>query len=267
MNKQKLSASMAALLAILACFLLSAGLLAYYVTSYRPNEFHAQATTVARDFITAQARATYQGNLNASMSATATSRLNQSLYLKTVSSQPILNDPLNQANDSYWEQGSAPNAQCSFTRGAYHAQISSVEQFYPCMLQSNALSDFALQVNMTLIKGEAGGIIFHLTNNVSSYNAYLFTVTLGGSYSLLLLHEGQLKALTQGYSQAINNLLNAPNQLMVISRGNTFLLFVNGQLVDNVSDSTLPSGGIGVFAFAGLDPTDAAFNDALVWKL
>jgi hypothetical protein len=267
MKKQKLSAGMAALLTTLTCFLLNAGGLAYYVTSYHPNAFYAQATTIARTFITAQAQATYQGNLQASMHATATANFNQSLYMQTINSKPILNDSLNLASDPYWEQSSLPGARCIFTRGAYHAQISSEGDFYPCLLQANIFSNFALQVNMTLIKGEAGGIIFHAANEVSSYGAYLFTINMGGIYSLLLIHGGQLKILTQGYSPAINASLNAPNQIMVIAQGHTILLFVNDQLVDSASDNTLTSGAIGVFAFDTLDPTDVAFNNAQIWKL
>ncbi len=267
MDKHTFSARIAALLAALGCVLLSTGLLAYYMTIYRPDEFHAQATTVARNFLTAQARATYQGSLNASMSATVTSRLNQSFYQNTIKSQPALNDPMNQADDPYWEQASTSHGGCSFIRSAYHAQISLEGDFNPCMLQSNPLSDFAFQVNMTLIKGEGAGIIFHSVNGISSYNGYLFMITEGGLYSLALMHANGVKVLTQGYNQAINSSLNASNQLMVIARGNAFLLFVNGQLVDTVSDTTLPSGYIGVFAYDTLDPTDAAFNDAQVWKL
>lgn len=271
MNKHKFSARIAALLAALGCVLLSTGLLAYYITIYRPNEFHAQATAVARNFLTAQAQATYQSNLNASMSATVTSHLNQFFYRNTMSSQPVLNDPLNQTNDPYWEQASTSHGECSFIRSAYHAQVSSEGVFYPCLLQSNPLTNFAFQVNMALIHGDGGGIVFHINSAsaIGSYDTYLFTISLGDSYALLLLHAGQTKILTQGYSQAINGngSLNVPNQLMVIARGNTYLLFVNGQLVDTVSDSTLPSGNIGVFAYDTLDPTDAAFNNAQVWKV
>ncbi|HEU0000869.1 MAG TPA: hypothetical protein VFQ36_08230 [Ktedonobacteraceae bacterium] len=267
MKKQKISAGIAALLMTLACFLLSAGGLAYYVTNYRPNAFHAQATAVARSFITAQAQATYQSNLQASARATVTANFNHTLYMQTISSQPVLNDSLSLANDPYWEQSSPPGTQCTFAKGAYHAQSSTVGHFSPCLLQTSPFSDFALQVNMTLIKGEAGGIIFHFAPTTSSADAYLFTISTGGFYSLILIHDEQLKLLTQGYNSAIYGNPNVPNQIMVITHGQTILLFVNDQLVDSASDNTLTSGAIGMFAYDTFKPTDVAFNNVQVWKL
>ena len=76
-----------------------------------------------------------------------------------------------------------------------------------------------------------------------------------------------MKVLTQGYSQTINGSLNISNQLMVIMRGNSISLFVNGQFMDIASDTTIPTGGIGVFAYDSLEPTEAAFNNAQIWKL
>src|SRR5579872_856019 len=125
MKKRKLSAALAALITLLACLLLSGGGLAFYVTTVRSAEFHAQATTVAQDFATAQAQATYQENLRVSNQATATANFNHSLYLQTINTQPALNDPLNLATDSYWQQSSTPDTACGFIGGAYHAQSSS----------------------------------------------------------------------------------------------------------------------------------------------
>ncbi len=120
---------------------------------------------------------------------------------------------------------------------------------------------------MTIIKGDAGGLIFRLNLGSSSANSYLFLIDRLGGYRLVAIqNNNNVKQLANGLSSAINMGLSQSNLLTVIARGSNFYLYVNKQYITSVGDNTFSTGVIGVFA-AGANATDAVFSNAQVWRL
>src|SRR6266487_919016 len=112
---------------------------------------------------------TQPGQLHAE--ATATSQ--QKLYAQLTSAQPTFYDPLNQQDSHRWEEDSkAGGGGCTFINGAYDASMPQIGFFASCYDLSSNFSNFVFQVQMTILKGDRGGIIFR-SNNAKT-NFYLF---------------------------------------------------------------------------------------------
>jgi len=55
------------------------------------------------------------------------------------------------------------------------------------------------------------------------------------------------------------------NLIAVVAKGNSITLYVNGQNIGSVSDSTYSQGEIGVAADDVSNPTEVVFSNAKVW--
>ncbi len=263
--QRKLSASMSALLTTITCFILGGSIFALYGTVLRPNTFRTQATIVASHFLTAQVRATLQATTQALASATAF----QNLYMRTVSNQPIYSDPLNEQENGNGNSSSSQTSECAFIKGAYHIFESKRYLSYYCLSPVGTLIDFAFQVQLTLIKGDEGGIIFGITGTGTNLtNVDYFGIDYTGDYSLVNESNQQLHILIHRFNRVINANPNRANLLTVIVRHGVIYLYVNYQYVDSFSNTSYNTSGLaGLFVSEFVDPTEAAFNNVQIWKL
>ena len=238
-------------LIIIALVIIGGSSWIYYRAAAYPANLHAQATSVAQDFLTAQAR---------SMSP-------QDIFNQATSGKPAINDPLSSASGSIWSDSSQGNNRCLFTSGAFHAQLPATATAVVCLANSDSLSNFAFQVQMTIANGLEGGILFRVSN--SQVNYYAFVVSSDGFYQFTTVNGTNLpRALNYAPSPAIKAGLNQSNLLTVIARGNAMYLYINKQYVTTVNDNTYTSGGLGLLAVSGASPSaDIAFSNAQVWKL
>ncbi len=264
------------LLIILAFLVMASGIgLIYYSAVYRPDQLYAQATATAQTVRTAQAQAsgaanaqstgTAQAFANATAQAMATTAALQNIYNQATSGAPILNDPLNGNNIYHWDVGNASlGGSCGFKAGAYHVIEPNKSYYLSCLAESTNFSNFAFQVQVTIIQGDEGGLIFRATGA----KLYSFGFNREGLFSLIVSKNNNPgKPLIYGPNSAINTGLNQPNLLTVIARESTFYLYINKQFVDAVRDSSYHSGQIGVYAAYSTHYTDVAFNDAQVWQV
>ena len=181
-----------------------------------------------------------------------------------------LNDPLRDNSKGY--QWDTTNTQgeggCGFANNAYQVVQNAIigGGITSCNPEAfTSPSDFTLQVQMTIVSGDAGGITFRVANS----NFYLFAITPDGSYHLDLVNGNGLAlptVLKQGTSSAIHKGLRQPDLIAVVAFGNTFDLYVNNQHIDTVTNSTLSSGNIGLAAEEVSNPTAVMFSNVMVWK-
>jgi hypothetical protein len=260
-QRQGLSPMAITLSAILALLIIGgAGGLIYYATGPYPAEQHAQATAVVQNVLAQQQQANAQATANI---ATLTP---QELYTRITSEKPAITDPLDNANHSIFIAVSSPTSSCGFTGGAYHAS-ESAKFISPCIAPAVGVSNFAFQAQMTIIKGDSGGLIFRLNLGSSSANSYLFLIDRLGSYRLIVLqNNNNARLLANGVNPAVKVGLNQDNLLTVIARGSNFYLYANRQYITSVVDNTFSNGIIGVFA-TGASATDVVFSNAQVWRL
>ncbi|SRR5579871_2070881 len=246
---------------ILALLVIGVSILIYYTTVYVPHQFQVQATAIVQTATsltaTAQAR------------ATATASSPQGIYALATSGTPALDDAMSSQSGSQWDQTPLANgAACQFSAGAYHDIESQLAYFEPCYAESTTFGNFAYQVQMTIIKGDGGGLVFRAGANCQEYvlfvdqdSSYNFSVYTGcsGSDEDTLYRSSIFSPFNQG--------LNQSNLITVIARQDTFYFYANRHYLVSYADTTYTSGKIGVIARDETHPTEVVYSNAEVWQL
>jgi len=271
------------LLAGLALLIIASGIAGIFFYVVRSNQIatanaHATATaavfnatgTAQTQSIAATADAFNATATTVAANATGTVTAYQNLYTSATSGTPTLSDPLqnNSFGNQWYEDTGDPNARCAFLGGAYHAGISQTNTFIDCDAESFDFSNFAYQVQMKIIKGDAGGVVFRA--NDTNGKSYVFSVGQDGSYEFFVCLPNASKcnlALLSSTNGAINQGLNQTNVVTVVVKGRTFTLYVNQQEIDRVTDNTFSHGQIGVIAYDITHPTEVVYTNAKVWTL
>jgi len=176
-----------------------------------------------------------------------------------------LNDPLSDNSQGYGWYDYPTNSiggACQFTGGAYHVSQSNAQYISFCNAKSTNFSNLAFEVQMRIIQGDCGGVIFRFQepNNGTFYH---FAVCQDGMYALNNSYE--ITLIQPNSSSAIHTGLNQSNLIAVVANGSTLDLYVNNQKIDSVSDSAHSQGQIGVAATDVNNPTEVVFSNAKVW--
>jgi len=124
-------------------------------------------------------------------------------------------------------------------------------------------NDFVYEVQMTIIKGDYGGIIFR----TATLNFYCFSIYQAGHWDASIYQYGNRYRLTSGNDTSIHTGLGQQNSIAVVANGNTVTFYMNGHQLDSVNDSTYSQGQVGVLAEDVGNPTEVDFRDAKVWTL
>jgi hypothetical protein len=177
-----------------------------------------------------------------------------------------LDDPLSDNSHGYsWSEDSVSSGTCAFTGGAYHVNAIQSNNGKGCVASTN-FSDFAYQVQMTIVKGDGGDIIFR---DDAMGHGYYFFIGQDGKYEFGTYNcsgnNCPVSALRSSSSTAINTGLNQSNLVAVVASGSTIDLYVNSQKIDSVIDSSYSQGQIGVAASDVNSPTEVVFSNAKVW--
>ena len=177
-----------------------------------------------------------------------------------------LDDPLSDNSQGHsWSVGGDPSGTCDFTGGAYHVNAIQRNNGKGCVANTT-FSDFAYQVQMTIVKGDAGDIIFR---DDTKGHGYYFYINQDGQYEFGTYNctgnTCPVNVLRNGPSPAINTGLNQTNLVAVVASGSTIELYVNHQKIASVSDSSYSQGQIGVVAYDVNSPTEVVFSNAKVW--
>jgi eukaryotic-like serine/threonine-protein kinase len=207
----------------------------------------------------------------ASLHATATAHAQTANPYPPYGGTLVLSDPLRDNSRGYsWDVGNlSGQGICRFAGNTYHVVQNAIVLGGITTCNSQALpsqSNFAIQVQVTITSGDAGGIAFR----AQDLDFYLFAIAPDGSYHFEVVQVNELQpphTVSQGVDPAIHKGLNQPNLLAVVAVGNTIHLYVNKHEVDTVTDNTFQSGQIGLTAEESTNPTDVMFSNAMVWKL
>jgi len=258
-RRRGISAGAITLLVILALLVIGGGSgLTYYATVAHPAELDAKATTVVQNLLTAQAQAT----------ASVATLTPQQLYTQVIGGRPTINDPLNSPNDSIWIDLGLQTGNCGFAGSAYHAKTVPNSISF-CVAPGTNFSNFAFQVQMMIIKGDGGGLIFR--TNLSSSGTivtYFFVIDQYGNYRLDTIQgNGNDKPLQSGTSPTINMGLMQSNLVTVIAHNNKLYLYINKHYITGTTDDSFASGLVGVSAFGERNASEAIFSNAQVWTL
>ena len=183
-----------------------------------------------------------------------------------------LNDPMK--DDSKGYSWNPPNYRyCNFQGKTLHVNVfgdnTDTAHFHPCIGKTPMFSDFAYQINMTIEKGDCGGVIFRSNDPL----LYYFYICQNGHYGLVRYMDNNDPSknliLREAFSPQIKEGLNQTNMITVLAQGPYIYLYVNTIQIDWAYDTSYNIGKIGVLAkaFDTYRPTEVAFSDATVWKL
>ncbi len=250
-----------ALLVILVLFLLlSSSGIAYFAAVAHPAQMNAQATAVAGTVLTKQAQGTALANAQAT--ATVAAMNPQELYAWATSGTPVINDPLNNVQQSIWYHGAGSTGECGISQGAYHIKVVVPNSAAACDAYDSYFHNLAFQVQVTILAGDGGGLAFDI-----GAGFYLFLIGPNGAYLLVSGTNLNSSTLTSGASQAINQGLNQSNLLTAIDLNGQIYLYVNKQPVAHVNNNSYLSGQVALYAVSATTSTDVAFTNAEVWSL
>ncbi|GCE13939.1 family 16 glycoside hydrolase [Tengunoibacter tsumagoiensis] len=274
---------------ILTILLMTSGVvLLFYTTVSHPAELRSQATATVRSLQTAstnstvtaqaqtttiaqgQARAVATSLAQATIQAQATTTAQQAIYTQATSGTPLLTSTLAEQGTANWDTYSAQEGGgCSFSDGAFHAAILGKGFYLSCFAQGKALADltnFALEVQLNPIQGDAGGVIFRA--NDQTHTSYMFRLTHDGYFSLdARTDPSHGTALAYEKNPLVSFAPGKKLTLTIIAQGSNIYLYINKQLVGSVNDTTYSTGKIGFFASDTTNPTEMAFSNLRVWKL
>ncbi len=255
--RQSLPAAITILLIVLALLVIGeGGGLVYYTTVFYPSKLHAQATAIAQTVL-AQIHTNSPGTTP------------QDIYTQATSGSPVINDPLTHQEQSFWSTLTQDdgNGGCAFTGGAYHVREADPRHSYYCTA-AGIYSNFAFQVQMTIITGDNGGIVFRL--DLANAKYYRLRIYQDGAYDILIYVDNtaaHTKFLQQGHIPTFNSGPGQSNLITIIARNTDFYLFVNKKYIATAIDSSYSLGQIGLSVGDYSHPTEVAFNNAQVWNL
>jgi serine/threonine protein kinase len=277
-KRRGLPGSSAALLVGLALLVILGGLGAVLLltrqngsttTNVPAGQLKVAATTTAT---TAQNNPV-QSNANAN--ATATAQANPTSP-PVPSSNPyppnagtlVLNDPLIDNSKGYqWDQGTnSNNATCQFTANGLDVTQPKQGYFHGCIAHSTDFTNFAYEVQMTMLSGDYAGIIFCADTTRGTY--YFFYIQPAGDYALRTVSNNRITGtLKSGSSPAIHTSPDATNLIAAVVQNGSINLYVNRTLIDSVRDSSYTHGAIGLFTGSRVNAAVTVFSSAKVWSL
>ncbi len=222
----------------------------------------ATAQTKAANAVATLVQANYAtATTQAIVAATVTAAIAYNNYVQATSGTPVLDDPLrDNSKGNGWVEGTC----CRFSGGTYHVTMKYGLQ--TSILYGPTFSNFAFQVQMTILKGGSGGILFR--SNPKQVFGYRFVIRSDQSpYGGSDLAYGFGANQTLARFPAITAHLNQAYLLTAIVRGRSISLYINKRLVMSVEDSSASSGNIGFLAGSDNNIADVMFRDAKIWVL
>jgi hypothetical protein len=203
--------------------------------------------------------------------ATPSAQTPQDLYAQITQSSPVLDDPLSTNDTNNWTETTSADGQsrCAFSGGAYHASAQAKNTYMLCVAQATNFGNLAYQVQMTIVKGEFGGIVFRTDSSQTKY--YSFFIDISGTYTLITSVDNtgtNDRLLGKATSAFIRTGLNQVNLLTVVARGSSIYVYINQHYITSASDSTYSAGQIGVFGGNYTRaPADVVFSHVQVWQV
>ncbi|GHO91803.1 hypothetical protein KSF_018510 [Reticulibacter mediterranei] len=165
----------------------------------------------------------------------------------------LYTDPLNNSGapataQANWNESNS----CTFQGDGYH--VTSRSALVTCMESSHSYRDATISVDMTLLNGQIGGVIFRMSSVpfVGNYAGYLFEVDSQGNYSFscssitagnTVLKEGSIPhGFRSGY--------HVKNTLQIVMNGSSLSFYINGVFLDQETDTAFAAGTMGFLALS-----------------
>ncbi len=180
---------------------------------------------------------------------------------------PVLSDSLSKQSSNSWQEGSYPGYSFFFQEGAYHIKLKKPNEVIASLIDVGSLRslshNLAIQVEMTVLMGEGGGLVFRAATPESELGFRFF---LGQDYNDLVYNEKIV-----GTSVAVKADIGQSYVLTSIAYGNDLLIYVDRKCV--IGDQFeryiyIPkSGKVGLMAVNFGFETHVMFRNLQIWDL
>lgn len=156
-----------------------------------------------------------------------------------------------------------------YENGVYRifVNVSNDDYFATHRLPSSP-SDVRVEVDATKVDGPDNNDFGILCRYQDNNNLYQFVLSSDGYVGIVKLVDGSMQSIAAEtlLEDSAVNIGNAKNHIRADCIGNTLTLYVNGQQVSTVQDTTfVDSGAVGVFAGTYDNPgTDIHFDNFIV---
>ncbi|GHO64299.1 hypothetical protein KSC_031910 [Ktedonobacter sp. SOSP1-52] len=191
----------------------------------------------------------------------------EALYQQVTSKAPITSSPLSTLGDSDWLNYDSTDgtSSCHYKDGGYHMTVNKADHYYYCS-DADLHTNFAVQVDMSILSGYAGGIVLRINTLDPSY--YAFFIGQDGSYKLMKRDGDHSSYIEQNaYDSSSKTGYNQKNIVTVIAQDNQLYFYANGQVLTNVTDSSYTKGALGLSAFEQGLITEVSFSNLKIWNL
>jgi hypothetical protein len=193
--------------------------------------------------------------------------------LSALGNGPLLEDNF-EGSDSNWGTGTDADSSVEYSDGGLRTKIFT--QNYFVWSTPNDQDYENVHVEVTVKNNEtdsttAFGVLCHQQAVTDSF--YYFVITPGGEYAIAKAALAQTDVFLTNDDQWVQSdtiAQNAASYRVGADCGNgTLALYVDGQQIVSVSDSTYVNGGVGVLVWSGEDVAsgDVTFDDFVVTKL
>jgi Flp pilus assembly pilin Flp len=122
-------------------------------------------------------------------------------------------------------------------------------------------SDYVINLNgITLTQGNGYGVYFRSTLTSSGLNGYAFQYDPGAGNALLIRSWINGREVISPIARVpINSTIyNVPHDFKIVTKGDTFTVYMDGVQVMTAQDGTYPTGGVGLRSW---DSTSGCFNN------
>ncbi len=215
------------------------------------------------------ANSTATAQTNSANNATATalaSNSNTNAY-PPAGATLVLNDPLSDNSKGYnWDLKPTQFGTCTFTNGAYQVVAPGTSTYHRCTAENTNFGNFAYEVELTIVTGDCGGMLFRATASLWHY--YYFRICQDGTYAFYLYTHtgGASNTFLDSSTSSIHTGLGQTNVIAVVANNDILNLYVNHQLINTQQDSTFSSGQIAVVAEDVNSLTEVVFRNVKVWQ-
>lgn len=175
---------------------------------------------------------------------------------------------------SQWGTGTDADSSIEYVNAALHFIVYTKNWFSWSTPNNTVYQDVHIEVtaiNNDTDSTTALGVMCNKQSSESSF--YYFAMTPAGEYAIARATAGQQDVfLTNNDRWATSDLIarNAPSYRLGVDCGNGKLtLYVDGQQIDSVADTTYTSGEVALFVWSGEEATNTniAFDDFLMTEL
>lgn len=186
---------------------------------------------------------------------------------------PLLEDNF-EGSDSNWGTGTDAESSVEYSDGGLRVKVFTPNYFVWSTPDDQDYENVHIEVtvlNNGTDSTTAFGVLCHQQAVTDSF--YYFAVTPGGEYAIAKAALAQTDVfLTNDDQWAPSDAIaqNAASYRLGADCGNgTLTLYVDGQQIASVSDSTYVNGGVGVLTWSGEEATsaDVTFDDFVMTKM